>query len=89
MPGTLIPVHLTSIDITLGLALYQFLLFHCFYTHNGSLGILYFPEALREIIERSLVITTAQLHSTKLELSFCTGSNSAQGVSEIRNGEDL
>ena len=36
-----------------------------------------------------MVITTAQLHSTKPKLRFCTGSNPAQGVSEIRNGEDL
>ena len=36
-----------------------------------------------------VVITTAQLHSTKPELKFCTGSNPAHGVSEIRDGEDL
>ena len=36
-----------------------------------------------------VVITTAQLHSTKLELKFCTGSNPARGVSEIRDSEDL
>ena len=36
-----------------------------------------------------VVITTAQLHSTKPELRFCTGSNPARGVSGIRNGEDL
>ena len=36
-----------------------------------------------------VVITTAQLHSTKPELKFCAGSNSARSVSEIRNGEDL
>ena len=36
-----------------------------------------------------VVITTAQLHSTKPELKFCAGSNPARGVSEIRNGEDL
>ena len=35
-----------------------------------------------------VVITTAQLHSTKPELRFCTGSNPACGVSEIRDGED-
>ena len=35
-----------------------------------------------------VVITAAQLHSTKPELRFCTGSNPARGVSEIRNGED-
>ena len=35
------------------------------------------------------LITTAQLHSSKSELRFCAGSNPAQGVSEIRDGEDL
>ena len=35
-----------------------------------------------------VVITTAQPHSTKPELSFCAGSNPARGVSEIRDGED-
>ena len=35
------------------------------------------------------IITTAQLHSTKLELKFCAGSNSARGVSGIRDGEDF
>ena len=36
-----------------------------------------------------VVITTAQLHSTKSELSFCAGSNLAFSMSEIRDGEDL
>ena len=36
-----------------------------------------------------VVITTAQLHSTKPELRFCAGSKPARGVSEIRDGEDL
>ena len=36
-----------------------------------------------------LLITTAQLHSTKPEFRFCAGSNPARGVPEIRNGEDL
>ena len=36
-----------------------------------------------------VVITTAQLHSTKPELRFCTGSNPACSVLEIRDGEDL
>ena len=36
-----------------------------------------------------VVITTAQLHSTKSEPRFCAGSNPARGVSEIRDGEDL
>ena len=37
----------------------------------------------------AVVITTAQLHSTKPELRFCAGSNPARGVSEIRDGKDL
>ena len=36
-----------------------------------------------------VVITTAQLHSTKPELRLCTGSNPACGMSEICDGEDL
>ena len=34
-------------------------------------------------------ITTAQLHSTNPELIFCAGSNSACGMPEICDGEDL
>ena len=36
-----------------------------------------------------MVITTAQLHSTKSDLRLCTGSNPAHDVSEIYNGENL
>ena len=36
-----------------------------------------------------VVVTTAQLHSTKPELKFCSGSNPARGVPETRDGEDL
>ena len=36
-----------------------------------------------------VVISAAQLHSSKLELRFCAGSDPAHGVSEIRDGEDL
>ena len=36
-----------------------------------------------------VVITTVQLHSTKPELRFCAGSNTASGVLGIRDGEDL
>ena len=36
-----------------------------------------------------VVITTAQLHSSKFELKLCAGSNPAYGVSEIREGNDL
>ena len=37
----------------------------------------------------AVVVTTAQLHSTKSERRFCVGLSPARGVSEIRNGEDL
>ena len=36
-----------------------------------------------------VVITTVQLHSSKSELRFCSGSNSASGVSDIYNGDNL
>ena len=36
-----------------------------------------------------VVITTAQLHSTKPELRFYAGSNPAYSVPEICDGEDL
>ena len=36
-----------------------------------------------------VVITTAQLHSTKPKLRFCVRSNPARSVSEIRDGEDI
>ena len=36
-----------------------------------------------------VVITTAELHSTKSELRFCAGLNPARGVSEICDGENL
>ena len=36
-----------------------------------------------------MVITTAKLHSTKLELKFCASSNTARGVLEIRDAEDF
>ena len=37
----------------------------------------------------SIVMVTAQIHSTKPELKFCTGSNPSCGVSKICYGEDL
>ena len=37
----------------------------------------------------AVVITTAQIQSTKPELKLCAGSNPVRGVSEIRDGEDL
>ena len=51
------------------------------------------PQDFWQIISSSLpdvvVITTAQLYSTKLELRFFAGSNPARGMSEIHNGGDL
>ena len=35
------------------------------------------------------VNTTAQIHATKSELRFCTGSNPARNVLEICNDENL
>ena len=46
------------------------------------------PAQLHNFIQLSLH-TTPQLHSTKPELRFCAGSNTACGVSEIRDGENL
>ena len=36
-----------------------------------------------------VVITTAQLYSTKPELRFCAGSNPTRGISEIHDTKDL
>ena len=36
-----------------------------------------------------MVITTADIHSTKPELRFCAGSNPARGGLEIHDGEGL
>ena len=37
----------------------------------------------------TLKVTAAQLHSTKPEIRFCTGSNPARSMLEIHDGEDL
>ena len=81
----------------------MFLFYVLFYIilFNFSLKIL-LPFELLNLMEETIsgktktmhrrgvmVITTAQLHSTKPELRFCAGSNLACGVSEIRDGEDL
>ena len=69
--------------------------FHtCF---NNSVSLYYMAIPCFELPFRSsivnrygvVVVTTAQLHSTKPGLRFCTGSNPARGVSEIRDGENL
>ena len=44
---------------------------------------------INQIIGGVVVITTAQLHSTKPKLQFCASSNAARGLSEICNGKDL
>ena len=48
-----------------------------------------YPTNWQKALCGVVVITTAQLHSTKPELMFCMGSNPACGMSEIHNGEDL
>ena len=50
-----------------------------------NVGLLYYHFYKDGVV----VITNAQLHSTKPELRFCANSNPARGVSEIRDGEDL
>ena len=46
-------------------------------------------KALRTVFAFLVLITTAQLPSIKSELSFCTGTNPAHSMLEIRNGQDL
>ena len=38
---------------------------------------------------RVVVITAVKFHSTRPELRFCAGLNSANGMSEIHDGEDI
>ena len=58
--------------------------------NNSSFEITVNGKRHKERTRRGVVvIATAQLHSTKLELRFCAGSNPARGVSEIRDGKDL
>ena len=62
-------------------------------THNhlvrkGTLNLV--RKRTRNLWRRgAVVISTAQLHSTKLELRFCVCSNPGCSVWEIRDGEDL
>ena len=45
---------------------------------------------LQQIWRRGVVVLTgAQVHSTKSELRFCAGANPACGVSESCDGENL
>ena len=51
-------------------------------------GLLFWPWVLFSLWRGGVVvITTAQLHSSKNKKE--KGSNTARGVSEIRDGEDL
>ena len=55
---------------------------HCHF--SDFLSFLFFRVVLCVV-----VITTAQLQSSKTELRFCTGSNSVCDLPEIQDGEDL
>ena len=48
-----------------------------------------FPKRIESWHRGVVVITAAQLHSTKPELRLSVGSNTARGLSEICDGEDL
>ena len=48
---------------------------------------MYVLFALKKRRRGLVVITTAQLHSAKPEFRFCTYSDPARGVSEIRDGD--
>ena len=48
----------------------------------GMQYMLSMPSVRRGVV----VITTAQLHSTKSEIRFCAGSNPARGVSMVPAG---
>ena len=45
-------------------------------------------EKSADVVRGVVVITTAQLHSTKSELRFCALATPAPYVSKICNGED-
>ena len=58
--------------------------------HNRSIFLYPLMSHQNQIRHRrAVVIATGQLHSTKPELRFDTGSNPLHGVLEIRDGEDL
>ena len=64
-----------------------------FYFNNLYEFIKIFNKYLTNIFPKwrhdAVVIITTQLHSTKPELSFCAGLNTARVVLQIRDGEDL
>ena len=57
--------------------------------HEKSKNFSFLKKHLRSWRRGVVVITAVQLHSTKPELRFCAGSNTARGVSDIRDGENL
>ena len=57
----------------------------CHAKPNWNADIFFTASRYRGVV----VITTAQLYSTKPELRFCAGSKPARDVSEIRGGEYL
>ena len=58
------------------------------YKSKKGLRTIFKSLLLPTVAPCAVVVTTAQLHSTKPELRFCAGSNSAYSASEIRVGED-
>ena len=62
----------------------------CFSRAFASISKIFtLAEALSTRHRGVMVITTAQLHSTKSELRLCAGSGPARGVSGIRYGEGI
>ena len=57
--------------------------------HEKSKNFPFLKKHLRSWRRGVVVITAVQLHSTKPELRFCAGSNTARGVSDIRYGENI
>ena len=95
--STLISLLLFRFDLYLGfLRLVLFLLFYvyvslrqeCPYSVFSRIGT-EFGDIRISWRRGAVVVTTAQLYSTKSELRFCAGSKPARGVSEICDGEDL
>ena len=56
-------------------------------SRNFSIYFSYFATTFI-IRPRVVIITTAQLHSSKPEFRLCAGSNPNRGVLDIRDGED-
>ena len=84
----------SSIGITLIDVLQNWLnWFHFLFLEGGLLIILIdymiFLSPFLGVTRMSMSTTTAQLHSTKPQLRFCTDLNPACSMSEIHDGEDL